>query len=59
MSDVAVTGIGEAVGERHDSLETLIFRSAKAALDVTTTVWTNPTVLRIKGWMGIAVSSGL
>jgi acetyl-CoA acetyltransferase len=33
MSDVAVTGIGEAVGEPDDSLETLIFRSARAALD--------------------------
>jgi acetyl-CoA C-acetyltransferase len=32
MSDVAVTGIGEAIGEPSDSLETLIFRSARAAL---------------------------
>lgn len=30
---VAVTGIAEAVGGPHDSLETLIFRSARAALD--------------------------
>jgi acetyl-CoA C-acetyltransferase len=33
MSDVAVSGIGEAVGGPQDSLETLIFRSARAALD--------------------------
>lgn len=33
MGNVAVAGIGEAVGERGDSLETLIFRGARAALD--------------------------
>jgi acetyl-CoA acetyltransferase len=33
MSDVAVTGIAEAIGEPSDSLETLIFRSARGALE--------------------------